>query len=148
MDWWGKYVVGKNYEGLHFKEHGCDWDGVDCYGLVTLVYKEQFDLDLLQYHDKYVDTDDREALAELLCAKNVVKDGWIEIPLTEPPQAYDVVVFRIYNQPLHCGIVIGPGHMIHAMDGQDVTVERFISKTWQPRLASIYRHPHVGAVHC
>jgi cell wall-associated NlpC family hydrolase len=148
MDWWGKYVVGKQMNGLHFKDHGRDWDGVDCYGLVCLIYQEEFGISLLQYHTEYVNTDDRTALAEILQTESIVQDGWESLSLQEDLKPYDIVVFRIYGQPLHCGVVIGPGHMIHCMDGHDVAVERYCTKLWSARVSGVYRHPAVGVPAC
>lgn len=127
QNWWNEYV------GLPYAARGRDHAGVDCWGLVRLVYAEQFDLALPSFADDYA-ASDRECIAELVATR---QEGWMR---AEASRSGDLVLMRILGAESHVGVVTTPGYFLHVREGQDAVVERLDSATWKHRVTGIYRY--------
>lgn len=125
--WWNEYI------GLPYKEKGRTRDGIDCWGLVRLVYKEQYDIDLPSLDDSY-DLSEQDDLIELMAHH---KEDW---QLSSTGNIGDVVVFKILGQPTHVGIVCGAGTFLHAREGHDSVIERLDSGSWKHRIEGFYSY--------
>ena len=123
-----------DYIGIPFLEHGRDRRGLDCWGLLRLIYLEQLDIVLPSYSERYESAEDGKKLRDLVL--NVIGPEW---ETAADPEPGDAALFRIAGEPMHVGVVIGKGEMIHVMKGIDVTIERFTGWQWKHRLAGFYR---------
>ena len=124
--WWNKYI------GIPYTTEGRERDsGLDCWGLVRLVYKEELGIDLPTFTNTYHDT---ETQAEALAFG---KEYWDNI---EAQESGDVVIFRIAGEASHVGIITIPGFFIHVREGQDSVVESLDSIKWRKRIEGIYRY--------
>lgn len=128
--WWNLYT------GLPFAPKGRSREGLDCWGLVRLVYAEQFGIALptLAY-----EAGDRASEAE---ASALEREGW---ELTDLPRSGDVALFRILGEETHVGLITEPGFFLHVRSGQDAVVERLESAKWKHRLVGIYRYRAAGS---
>lgn len=124
------------YIGLPFKEHGRDRQGVDCWGLVRLVLGEEFGIRLPSYADGYASTEDAEDIGRLVRGEMA---PWRDVSHAEE-QPGDVVLMRLMNQPMHVGLVVGAGWMLHIEEGIDACLERYDSAKWRRRVLGIYRY--------
>lgn len=131
-NWWNDYI------GLPYVAKGRDRDGIDCWGLVRLVYAERFDIQLPSLADQY-EADDRTREAELVA---IGKEGWEK---TERPRSGDVVLCRIEGEETHVGLMTQPGFFLHVRQGQSSVVERMDSGTWRHRIAGTYRYRENGS---
>jgi cell wall-associated NlpC family hydrolase len=130
-----------DYVGLPFLPKGRTRQGVDCYGLVRLIYQEQRGIDLPSYTEDYATTTDHQEITSLL--RGEVGSRWREIPV-EQARSYDGLVFRIAGQPTHFGMVLEPPRFIHAISTSSeqtgkVCIERWDSWTWERRLVGVVR---------
>jgi lipoprotein Spr len=131
------------YVGLPFKERGRDHNGVDCWGLVALILRDVFGLDVPSYADEYVSTTDCKILSDLIKRE---ADSWWPIAFTDAREG-DVVILRVASAntrekiyATHVGVVIKPGWMIHIERGIDAVLEQYTRPRWGNRVVGIYRH--------
>lgn len=129
--WYNQYV------GLPFKEFGRDRNGVDCWGLFRLIYKDQFGIDLPVYDQEYKNTEDHVGICKHI--EGVTKDCWAKI---EPGKEGfgDAIILRLYNVPMHVGFVTKQGWMLHILEGIDASHERYTGMDWKDRVLAFYRH--------
>ncbi len=123
------------YIGLPFVEHGRTAAGVDCWGVIRLCLSEQFGLELPSYVDGYASTTEHEVLGRLIPSQMA---PWREV--TGHERAGDVALLRVRGAPMHVGLVVAPGWMLHIESGIDSMVERYDGVRWAQRLLGIFRH--------
>lgn len=131
-DWSGMYV------GLPFKEGGRDRQGLDCYGLLRLVINERFDGAIPEYEGiAYRQGHDRDLLAALMDERIRL---WTPVPMgSERPG--DGALLRVMGRPIHVGVVVSSGWMLHIEKDCDSVLERFdAGSRWGRRLLGFYRH--------
>lgn len=130
----------QSYLDIPFRDNGRDRTGVDCYGLVRLVYHDRLGIDLPSYAEQYETANDTKEILRLI--QGSVGSSWHEVPMTDA-QPYDGVMFRIAGQPTHCGVVVNPPWFLH-------TIKRLHGKpgkTWCERWdALLWRRRVLGAV--
>lgn len=122
------------YVGLPWLDCGRDAYGLDCWGLVRLIYEEQFGIELPTLSGRYADTRDGESIAALY---ETERCDWIERP---GPASGDVVAFRIAGIPLHVGVVVDARSFLHAWVERGTCLDRLTSPAWRPRVLGFYRH--------
>lgn len=122
-----------DYIGIPYRTGGRTKDGLDCWGLVRLVHREQFGNDLPSFDGLY-DAPDDERVVELI-ARN--REGWARV---DTPQPGDVVVFRVWGGNQHVGVVTEPGKFLHVRIGRDAVVERLDGSIWVKRVEGVYRY--------
>ena len=129
-DWVNAYI------GLPFRAHGRDRDGVDCWGLVRLVLADQFGRRLPSYADGYASVEDAKDIGRLIRGE---MGPWHPVaPGAERPG--DVVLMRLMNQPMHVGVVVAAGWMLHIEDGIDACLEPYDGAKWRRRVLGLYRY--------
>lgn len=135
-DWAAEYV------GLPFETGGRDRAGLDCYGLLALVLREQFG-QIIPAHDS-ISFDagyDRAALAAFM---ETNRTDWIEIPAGDE-QPGDGILMRMMGHPIHVAVVVAEGWMLHIEDGIDACLERYDGPKWRRRIIGFYRYQDPGA---
>lgn len=123
------------YVGIPFVSGGRDRSGVDCYGVLRLAFAEQFNVFLPEYVG-YEDCHDAPKTADWISARF---DGWQEIQ-ADQAQAGDGILLRCKGFPMHVGLVVGQGKMLHAFDNVDTCIESYIGPRWNKRIIGFYRH--------
>lgn len=129
------YWVG-HYIGLPFLDRGRDRNGLDCWGLVRLVMAEQFGIALDSHATEYDSTEQPDQMAPVVDKE---KKRWVKIAAGHEALE-SVVVMRMLGQPIHVGLVIGDGRMLHILKGRNATHESYLSPVWKDRITGFYRH--------
>lgn len=120
-----------NYIGIPFRAAGRDRNGVDCWGLVRLVYGEHLNIYLPSYN---------------FTAQDEIVPAVTEVPRSAPwtsiggERETDVLVFRYAGFPAHVAVAIGRGRMLHVTRGTLSRLERFDVAPWARRKVATYRH--------
>jgi hypothetical protein len=125
--WQNKYI------GIPFLDKGRDTDGIDCWGLVRLVYKQEYNIDLPNFSTEY-EADDTERMRDLFAQ---YKEGWEQI---DAPTEGCIVLFNILGVESHMGIAISSTHFLHARDKYTSAIESFESVGWRNRITGFYKY--------
>lgn len=128
----------KQYMGVPFKDHGRSKEGVDCWGLVWLIYKEQLGITLPDFGCCYQNADVR---SDIQCAMNkYTLEQWNRDVTKLPKQVGDVLVFKRGGIETHIGLWISEGTMIHIQRPQGVSIERYDTIRWKNKFSRALRH--------
>ena len=125
------------YVGLRFVSGGRDRRGVDCWGLVRLVFAEVAGIDLPS-HDT-VAADDLHAVIDRIREGAAIPPWTTKVVLGEE-RALDVIVTAERRQPDHVGIVVAPGLVLHAQQASLSVIMRLDDQVLGRRLVGIHRH--------
>ena len=124
------------FVGLPWREHGRDFDGLDCWGLVYLIYLHELRIELPSYVDEYENTVDAKHLKKVY-DQNMT--AWSML-IHDQPRIFDVALMRVRGHPIHVGIYLEPGKMLHIEDGLNSVIEAYNGLQWQNRLIGFFRH--------
>jgi len=126
------------YVGLPHRVHGRDRNGLDCWGLVRLWYREQLDILLPEFESGYVSLRDKSAIESLyLC--EVAK--WREVK-TPGQDRGDLVMWKIAGHWSHVGVMLDSRSFLHTA-GPTIgsAMERLSDLRWRARTPRFYRLP-------
>lgn len=123
----------EKYIGIPYAEKGRDETGLDCWGLVRLVYKNELNIDLPSFSAEY-DTSDNERLEELFAQ---YKEGWES---TDCAEVGDVVIFRIFGYESHIGVCVGDNNFLHVREGRDSVIESLDNAKWNRRITGFFKY--------
>jgi len=124
--WAGRYI------GLPYAERGHDRSGCNCWGLVHLVLKERAGI-VVDPHAEVSAVEIERATARAI---RVAATEWTEI--SGAPALFDVALMR--GSPLHTGIVIAPGWLLHVWRSPHSIAMRFDNPRIRARIIGFYRH--------
>ncbi|MGA9723298.1 MAG: NlpC/P60 family protein [Candidatus Binatus sp.] len=140
-----------DYVGLPFRSLGRDRAGVDCWGLVCLVYREQFGREIPAYSESYASAYDRAEIDALIRGATATPD-WQRVERGKEALG-DLVLIRCGGRPTHVGIVVDPREkkFLHSQGeppsfaGQmrsatPSCTDRWDELTWRNRILGFYRY--------
>ncbi len=126
-----------DFVGLPFAEHGRDENGVDCYGLLHFVFERALGQALPPLTANYSSTEDHTGIE--VAAEERHEDTWRKVAVGQAKN-FDVLFFRPARVPLHVGLFVEPGFMLHVEKDVHATCVSFHNSTWAARLEGVYRH--------
>lgn len=129
VEWANKYV------GIPYVLHSRSMDKCDCYGLLWLIYKNEYNIDLPVFDDQYCkDTSKIDIL-------KIFKDNlerWKEVFI---PKIGDAIYFRIAGLEKHVGIMVSDNSFIHNFSkGGSSTICDINNPKWRNRIVGFYRY--------
>lgn len=124
------------YNRIPFAEKGRTEHGADCWGLACLVYKNELGIELPDYLDVYETTNDREALSEIIASESA--EHW-DHPKRGEEQPFDIIILDMRGVPMHVGIIIRKGFMIHCARGIGTTIESYDTLRWKHKVRGFAR---------
>ena len=115
----------QTYLGIPFVDRGETRSGCDCWGLLKLILKEQCGYDVSAHED--VEAGDMLAKVRKIMRGAEDDPQWQRV---EKEQAFDGVLMRgqvrvegrTRGRPIHVGVVVQPGTLIHVEHGSGVTI--------------------------
>lgn len=135
----------RKYMRIPFKEHGRDFDGCDCGGLVWLVYKTELGIELPDWR-KYYENTQLESFGSLSSTIGTMLGNiCYEVPIDGKIRPFDVISLTLAGHPVHVGIMTNENTFMHIMEGYtNVRQERIDRMNWRKRIDGIFRDPRVG----
>lgn len=121
------------YVAIPYREHGRDYTGVDCFGLVQLVLRELYSRELPDAdYDNPIDFERNAHLVDPYCAT-------IDAEPVEEPQPGDIVLMQYGGMPSHIGVYLEGGVVLHAHQIYGVVMERIDAPRVKNRIVGYYR---------
>ena len=122
--------------GVPYKPFGRDYDGIDCWGVIVLAYRDVLGIELPRYERDYSSP---EEWAEVMGVIERGRDAgpWVKV---ERPAPMDVVLLKLNGFVCHVGLAIGGGWMLHCLAPLGTCSERLNGVRWSKRLHGFYRH--------
>ena len=121
------------YIGLPYSSRGRDITGLDCWGLVCVFYKNEFNVELPSYSDLYTDANGPEVPQAI----NQYRDTWQSVSVGKTG---DLCLFNIYGEPAHVGVYVGDNKFLHAREGRDSVIESLASSQWSKRFQGFFTY--------
>lgn len=122
------------YMALPFKNKGRTMEGVDCWGLCLLVYKNEYGTELPSMEELYTKSNNGKEVSAVV---GFGKDH-IEYIQKEMPEYGDLVIFNMKGNPCHVGIYIGFNRVLHILAGTNSVCERLNSVRLKGRVEGYY----------
>jgi len=126
-----------DYIGIRFKDLGHTRDGLDCWGLLRLVYAERMGI-LLPAHDGQArscsDPDSLQAVHDA----ELAGDTWRPVQ-ADAVEVGDVALFLLAGR-WHVGVVVARNQVLHALEGTDSCIDRTDTPVWEKRARGFYRY--------
>jgi len=129
----------KKFIGLPYKYLGRDFDGVDCYGLLFLIYKHVLGIDLPEYSNFY--TQDWYKTED-----HIVDQFHTFMEKIDPPyKKFDGILLRHGTKTIvnHIATYLGENKMIHIYKGSTSRIDRFTG-FWESKLYTGVRFKYNG----
>lgn len=143
----------RRYIGIPYEHQGRSMKGLDCYGLVVLVYKDKLGIELpdvehyqygkqaCEYMEAFYTNDQYEHVSHF-------HSLWEPVDLSNL-EKYDIILFNAYDDvdaPTHSGVYLGDDKFIHVMHNLPVTISR-LSRVLGMAIHSAYRYKERLDVH-
>lgn len=126
-------IWAADYVGLPYLKYGRDKSGLDCWGLVRLVYREQRKTELESLSEFYQADARSDFFARVNETFEKTAKKWRKVDI---PQAFDIAAFHMHGMIRHVGIVIDEKAMLHVEDKKGACIERHGRRD----LYGYYRH--------
>lgn len=127
------------YVGIPQRDHGRDRNGVDCYGLPWMIYREVAGIDLPSYVGDYASTDEQAEIAGLLADARDT-GPWLRVEAGQPVQPLDIALYREGRYDSHIAVIVTADLMLHVASSGNSRIERMDGPRFADRLSGIFRH--------
>lgn len=127
----------EHYVGIPYRDKGLTLEGVNCWGLVRLIYFDVLGVVLPTYQAAYDNSDD-EGIGGLIRRES---RNWQAVGVKDA-RPMDLLCAWVKDRdrpPTHVGVCLGGGDMISARRPR-VCVEPYLTGFWETRVVECYRH--------
>lgn len=130
-------ILARIEAGIPFLDLGRDHQGVDCWGLAVLIYREDLGIALPHLDTCYAHTRAMDEMAETIRHECV---RWVEVERGDE-RPYDIILLREAGIPVHVGIITRAGEYVSAERDAGVCLGRYPRPMRPNFVFGIYRHP-------
>jgi cell wall-associated NlpC family hydrolase len=136
----GGNMWAEKYIGLPYKSLGRSLRGVDCYGLVYLVYKHELNIDLPKIDIGYQNGLNSEEVAPVFekGINSFLSDYTFK--KVNDFKSFDLLLYRRSGYISHIAICLNDKQFLHADLGSRSCIENINHKYWVHRLVGVYRY--------
>jgi len=129
------YTWVKKYIGIPFASNGRTMKSCDCYGLIRLVLKNEYEIELPQLSNNYKDALNLAETEKLFAQYRPVIAGEKILK----PEEKALVVITEHGVPAHVGIVAGGGYILHTGIKTGSVAQRESHPGLRTRIEGYYR---------
>ena len=122
------------YIEIPFKPQGRDFSGCDCYGLIYLFYKTEYNKELPLLTNSYDNPHEHKRIQDLITLEMPI----LNVVEIENPYEGCVVLFKFVGYTCHMGIYIGKNKILHVMNKSNSVCEKIDSIRLRGRLEGFY----------
>ena len=126
-EWASRYI------GIPYLYLGDTEKGADCWGLVRLILRNEYKINLPQFYH----SETRNVYRIQQSIKENV--GSSTTPALQNYQAGDIILMQIRGVICHIGIYADGGYMLHTLVGHDSALEKVDGPKWINRIEGFYR---------
>jgi hypothetical protein len=133
----------REYIGLPFREHGRSREGVDCYGLVRLVHREQLGISLPAMCGPIGRIDPDMPLRELRDLRTQVEERMASDEWTRtgaPELVGDIAWMTAIGAAAHVGLAVSHTHILHIEPGGRSMLSPHAHRCWGRRIVDWIRY--------
>jgi len=128
------------YVGIPFAWNGYDQNGVSCWGLFVLVYKELYGVDLPKHYEyEQLVAQGKETDEKTWVSRSI----WKPLRMGQETTGDALHMLGLHNgklKPLHCGIVVKKGLVLHSQEGTGVIISKYLSDSrYKKKVIGAYR---------
>ena len=123
------------FVGLPWLDRGRDGGGVDCWGLLALVYAAH-GMSVPSYAGSYASAEHRAEVASLIAG--ALPASWQPIAAGDE-RALDAVLMREGRIARHVAVVTRPGLLLHVSEGATSRIESYRTGLLRHRVVGFYR---------
>ena len=113
--------VTDQYIGIPFEDQGRTVEGADCWGLMQIMYRDLFEIELPEYYISAYDTEDVIDMME----SESSGEQWEKV---SKPEFGDIVLMSLHprfrDHINHVGFYVGRGRFVHTMKKTGVIIQR------------------------
>lgn len=124
-------IDASKYGVIPYKNRGTDFDGCDCWGLVRLVYKEEYGLELPSFDYTSAELDNSDLIDT---SKPTIK----AVEVKEPKEG-DLVTMAYGGYEGHVGLVVSGGRVLHTCRAYGTVCEPLRGWGLRSRIRGFYR---------
>lgn len=112
----------KNLLSVKYERDARSYEKTDCYGICYLYNRDVLNKKIPEFanYDKDQNNYTRVSLGK-------------ECP-------GDIIMFNIKGYPIHVGVIVQKGTMLHIMENSKAAIESYKSAKWEKRIDSIWRY--------
>lgn len=137
------------YIGLHYVPGGSSFNGCDCQGLVELAYRLERGVDGIFTPGPLWNPPTGEKTALAAMAREIGQYATAEMcrhcqifPGEE--REWDVALLRVRGHPMHLGLILPDGEMLHIEEGADSIIESYRGLRWGRKVVGFFRYGAEG----
>lgn len=133
----GKREFIRNAFDIPYKPFGRDANGMDCWGLVILCYKELLGIDIPAYQDIVLSSMSNYKQTASQIQQQI--QSYFPFKEVDKAQFGDFILINILGEPLHIGFALDGNTMLHTTHRTGVVSESYRGLKWQRRIKAYYR---------
>lgn len=122
------------FTNIFYHKDKRDFNFCDCYGICYLFNKEVLNKEIPKYLGEDIYSKD-----SINALYNTKKNEWTKISKGKEFSG-DVVSINMRGMPVHVGVVVEKGTMLHIMENRHAVIESYNSTRWKNKLDSFWRY--------